>query len=207
MPQWGNTDNQSNAVSWAAATIGAGAGHTAEAANNNALYANTTANAFINNMTVGLFGVDQNEIYFAPGASTGWVLKRERSDGRVSYETLVAMHGMTGDGDGNTFGQWTITITGNPVNVASHATNTVSFTVAYTVDPPFLPAEVSWQVNTGTSWTTLTNNTTVTGATTNTLSWANVAASMNNYTFRALVIDGDGLAVNATSNAATLTIS
>lgn len=207
MPQWGNTDNQSNAVTWAAATIGAGAGATNEAANNDALYANTTANAFINNMTVGLFGVDQNEIYFAPGASTGWVLKRERSDGRVSYETLVAMHGMTGDGDANTFGQWTITIDNNPANVSANVGDDVSFTIAYTLDPPTLPVEVTWQVNTGTSWTALTDNTVVTGATTNTLSWANVASSMNNYTFRVLLVDGDGRAANATSNAATLTIN
>lgn len=58
MPQWRNTDNSSNSVSWAVA----GFKKAANSANRDAFFGNTTANAFIAGIKVGQFGVSTSEM-------------------------------------------------------------------------------------------------------------------------------------------------
>ena len=57
MGQWGLSDNASNSVSWAAASLCKGSGKAARAANNTALYGNTGVGVFVPNLSVGQFGV------------------------------------------------------------------------------------------------------------------------------------------------------
>ncbi|KAF2514954.1 T9SS type A sorting domain-containing protein [Flavobacterium foetidum] len=62
-----------------------------------------------------------------------------------------------------------------------------------------------WQVNDGSGYTDITNNSTYSGATTATLNITAASAAMNNYTYRAVV--SGGCTPNAISNAVTLTVN
>jgi len=109
MAQWGNTDVVSNSVTWAAETIQAGSGKTAIAANNTALYQNTTPNAFVAGLTIGQFGASKTEMKVTSGEgpkvhAPGWQLRRVGqgpligltvSDGSnfVNGETLIVSGG------------------------------------------------------------------------------------------------------------------
>ena len=101
MAQWGNTDDAANSVSWSNTTLNVAGPSTA-------LFANTTAEAFVANVAVGVFGVSTDEMAYANTAGTeadgvahaGWNLRTEGTGGRagrVQYETLVAMSSITGD--------------------------------------------------------------------------------------------------------------
>lgn len=108
MAQWGVNDAASNSVSWAAASLNVGSGNAAQAANNTALFGNTTADAYVTGQTIGQFGLSAAEVnttntsseaYGGKISHTGWVLRKEGSGGRagrVQYEVLVA-GGITGD--------------------------------------------------------------------------------------------------------------
>jgi hypothetical protein len=110
MAQWGNTDDAANSVSWAASSLNLGSGNANQAANNESLFANTTAEAFVANVAIGQFGVstaemgEQGESGSEAGAvpHAGWVLRTEGTGGRagrVHYEVLVAGSSITGDAD------------------------------------------------------------------------------------------------------------
>lgn len=100
MAQWGNTDDAANSVIWANTTLNV-------TANQAELFGNTTANAIVTNVEVGVFGVSTDEMNSANASSeasavahAGWVLRTEGTGGRagrVQYETLVAMSSITGD--------------------------------------------------------------------------------------------------------------
>ncbi len=98
MPLWSTTDANTSAPKFAVA------GGLGVSANGHTLYANTTADAFVPNLTVGVFGVDAAEIALANNATnkpthTGWVLRTEGSGGRagrIQTEVIVA-GGMGGD--------------------------------------------------------------------------------------------------------------
>lgn len=64
MSQWGRSDTNSNSVIWAAAQLN----KTVNTANRDALFGNTTANAFVNGVKVGQFGVDRNEVNVTNGS-------------------------------------------------------------------------------------------------------------------------------------------
>lgn len=70
MAQWGNTDDAANSVLWA---VG-GYGKTANSANRNEFFGNTTAGAYVNNYIVGQFGVDTTEMGVANGSVTEFIL-------------------------------------------------------------------------------------------------------------------------------------
>lgn len=98
MAQWGNTDDAANSVIWANTTL--------NVANTQAeLFNNTTADAVIDGVAVGVFGVSTDEMANTTGESSkvphaGWVLRTEGTGGRagrVSYEVLVAGSSITGD--------------------------------------------------------------------------------------------------------------
>ena len=67
--QWGNKDTSNNSPIWGPTLVGtqiAGTG-TANTANRDALYQNTTADAYQNNMTIGVYGVSPGEMADAVG--------------------------------------------------------------------------------------------------------------------------------------------
>lgn len=67
--QWGNKDTSNNSPIWGPTLVGtqiAGTG-TANTENRDALYQNTTADAYQNNMTIGVYGVSPAEMADATG--------------------------------------------------------------------------------------------------------------------------------------------
>lgn len=100
MALWSNTDANTSAPKFAVA------GGLGVSASSDTLYANTTASAFKTGLTLGVFGVDANEIALANNAAqkpthAGWVLRTVGTGGRagrVRTEVIVAMGSMTGDG-------------------------------------------------------------------------------------------------------------
>lgn len=102
MSQWGTNDVASNSVIWAPTSVKVAPTRT----NANLLFGNTTANAYINGVTVGMYGASGAEVTANGGgiAHSGWVLRTEGQGGRanrVSYEVLVA-GGMSGDASDDT---------------------------------------------------------------------------------------------------------
>jgi hypothetical protein len=112
MPSWGNRDAAANAPYWAVNSTIVNATNTKinasapTAANVALLYANTTANVYTQNETIGLFGMDNAEVANTQQngvAHAGWVLKTVGQGGRAGrtqYETLVTITNMISDGDG-----------------------------------------------------------------------------------------------------------
>ena len=70
MSQWKMDDSAANSVNWAAAQFKV----TPNTANRNALYNNTTPNAFISGMTVGQFAVDATEIAVTNGSIVAYTI-------------------------------------------------------------------------------------------------------------------------------------
>ena len=80
MAQWGNTDDAANSVLWGVSQLNL----TANSDNRDALFGNTTADAFVSGETIGQYGVDTQEAQ-ANGAfaHSGWVLRKAGSGGRA----------------------------------------------------------------------------------------------------------------------------
>ena len=206
MPLWGTNDAASNSTIYAAAQLK----QAPNTANRDALFGNTTANAYFDGVTVGQYGVDANEVAAGGGRTshTGWVLRTTGQggrSGRVFDEVLVA-GGMSGDAEDVAFPDYRINITTQPVNTTINATTNVNntgviFTVASTV-PAGGTITYLWQANTGSGFVNAAAGTT--GNTT-----ANLTVQANSFTtgaqFRVL-LQTTG-AVNVTSSVATLTIN
>lgn len=110
-------------------------------------------------------------------AHAGWVVKRDRGNGRVSYETLVAMGSISGDAAGGAddviLPNITLRINAQPVSLANVAgTSNVSFTVAASSRPAGATLSYVWQANTGAGFANLVANASITGVGTATLSIA-----------------------------------
>ena len=127
MPLWGNTDTAAQSAIFAPQQLKVAA----NAANRNALFGNTTANAYIDGTTIGQYGVDATEIEATRfdkenrPAHTGWVLRTEGQGGRagrVQHEVLVALH-ISGDAENTAFQQTAINVTGQPANATANAVN------------------------------------------------------------------------------------
>ena len=105
MPLWSNIDANTSVPKSAPSLVSLE--NTQD--NSNLMYANTTADAFVTNETIGVFGVDSTEQGIAgnagnTGAHAGWIIRTEGSGGRagrVHSETLVAMGSISSDGDSN----------------------------------------------------------------------------------------------------------
>lgn len=180
MSSWGKNDAASNAVFWAAQQLK----KTANSANRDALYGNTTANGFVDGLTTGMFAVDPAESKVAKGAvpHTGWVLRTEGSGGRagrVFYETLVA-GGIPDDGsDDAVLPDAVITIGTQPSSASANASADAiaTFTVSGSVDPTGSITYV-WQKWGGSSFSNLTATGAYSNVTTATLAvLANTAAN------------------------------
>jgi len=135
MAQWKNTDNAANSVLWAVA----GFKTTANAANRNAFFGNTTPDAFIDGIAAGQFGATPNEVTAESAiAHAGWVVRKEGTDGRagrVQYETLVAMGSLTGDAEDIVLKDLKLVFTAQPQSVVTEAGEPVTF-VAVAVSAP-----------------------------------------------------------------------
>lgn len=225
MSSWGNNDNAANAPYWAvnSAIAPDNPNRAAPTAANVALlYANTTPNVYIQDTTIGLFGVDAQEdgVIGNKGAHTGWTVKTQGSGGRagrVTYETLVALSNMFTDGDGQLLPNVSITLA--VTSSASVKANTLYANSASFVVTPTLAGNTAavltyqWQVNNAAGslgWTNVVNgtpaNTNYTGGTTTTLLVKPADTTVNGYKFRAIVTAADQ-GVTATSANGTITVS
>lgn len=70
MAQWGNVDNAANSVLWGVV----GYNKPANSVTQTAFFGNTTADAYSNGITVGLFGVDTTEVGVSNGSVVGFTL-------------------------------------------------------------------------------------------------------------------------------------
>ena len=222
MSSWGNNDNAANAPYWAVnSTIVKNnpSGATPDSANVAKLYANTTANVYIQDTTIGLFGVDAQESLVTHASHSGWVLKTTGQGGRagrVQNEVLVALSTMNSDGDGQTYANVSITLAG-PSNAQVGASSTNANSVIFSVSPTLVgntsaTLTYQWQVNSNTGalgWTSVANstptNTSYVGGTSASLSVYPKTAAANAYVFRAVVTAADQ-GVTATSSNAIITI-
>lgn len=221
MAQWGMSDASSNSVLWAPTSVKL----TPNTTNRDALFDNTTADAFITNLTVGQFGADVTEQQVARNAGqpkaahAGWVLRTVGSGGRanrVQYETLVASGSLTSDAsDDATLPDATITITVQPAAtksaVAAAAIASLS-TVTATIFPTTASITYTWQqsVDGGATYSNINPNGGVfTGANTATLGvnagMTDTSSTWNGAKFRC-VLTASG-AATVTSTATTLTVT
>ena len=220
MSSWGNNDNAANAPYWAVnSTIVKNnpSGATPTSANVAKLYANTTANVYIQDTTIGLFGVDPNESLVTHASHSGWVLKTTGQGGRagrIQNEVLVALSTMSGDGDAQAYANVTITLSG-PSNAsalanATYFANTVSFSVTPTLTGNTAATlTYLWQYHNGSTWTNLqANNASIhySGGTTNTL-YAMPGTTAASGTIYRLTVTAADQGVVAYSSNATITIT
>jgi hypothetical protein len=156
MAQWGNTDDAANSVIWAVA----GLNKTANTANRNALFGNTTPDAYFDGVTIGQYGVDVNEAAAARATvgaprpvASGWVLRTEGSGGRagrVQMETLVAMRSITGDAEDAVFPDFALIINTQPVDATANADagEEAFFTVFASSVPAGANIQYEWEYTT-----------------------------------------------------------
>lgn len=205
MPLWGKVDNAANSTIFAAAQVN----KAPDSTNRELLFANTTADAFITNATIGQFGVDVTEQQAASGvAHTGWILRTTGTGGRagrVFHETLVAMNSITGDGDDPGFPDYRIVINTQPSSNAIGPGNAVSFIVSAVSIPSSGTLSYEWQKTYGSEdWETLFDGGVFSTTDTNTLSISN-NSTLDGNVFRVIVSVEGGLSV--TSANATLTVT
>lgn len=204
MPLWKNTDDAANSTIFAAAQLK----QAPNTDNRDALFGNTTANAYFDGVTVGQYGVDDKEIAANPGvAHTGWVLRTEGQGGRagrVMTEVLVA-GGITGDAEDTSFPDYIVRITSEPVaNTGSISGNiTRTFGVGAATTPTGGTLSYLWYYSTTSATAGFATTAAVSGfsgQTTNALS-ANIATLAANVWVRAVVSVSGG---NASVNTATV---
>ena len=171
MSQWSNDDSAANSVIWGTAQLNT----TVNTANRDALFGNTTANAFVAGVTTGQFGVDSSEqiaarvTSSARGAHSGWNLRTTGSGGRagrVHVETLVAMKTLTTDAtDDAVLPDLGIYIITQPVSGTGSAGDdeTVTFTVLADTGPAGGSITYQWNFANG---DVVSNDTTHAGAAT-----------------------------------------
>ena len=227
MSSWGNNDNAANAPYWAVnSTIMnvaqvEGHGSAPTAANVAKLYANTTADVYTSGATVGLFAVDAQESLATHAQHTGWVLRTTGSGGRagrVQNEVLVALSSIAGDGDGQTYANVNITLTG-PSNGSNTAGSANANVVIFSVSPSLVgntsaTLTYQWQVNnnTGGTWVDMADGNNAqpggvqkSGTSTATLTVKPWNTTANGYVFRCIVTAADQ-GVSATSANGQITI-
>lgn len=121
-------------------------------------------------------GADRNEVAAVAGiAQPGWVVVRDRGNGRKTYETLVAMKNPPVEtADDAILPDAGIKITTQPQTVSITANAATSFTVVATSNPT-VTLSYQWQVssNAGVTYTNVSNGGVYANATTATLSLAN----------------------------------
>lgn len=195
MPLWGKNDAASNSTIYAAAQVN----KAPNTANRDALFGNTTANAFITGATVGQFGVDANEVAAGGGkvAHTGWVLRTVGQGGRagrVFNEVLVA-GGIGTDAEDVTFPDYTLRVLTNPSNVSANITANESktFTVSAASTPAGATLTYNWLYSTTNATAGFANastNTAFSGATTATLTANAATLGVNTWVYAVVSATG-----------------
>ncbi len=204
MSQWKNTDSSANSVLWAAAAFKV----PANTANRDAMFANTTADAFVPGQKVGVFAADVAEVA-AESAIThaGWQVRREGTGGRagrVQYETLVAMGSITTDAEDTVLKDIKITFTGQPANLTVVGANSATFAVSVASIPANATIAFQWQANTGAGFANLADEDVYSNTTTATLS-ISAGTGLNGVQYRAVATSAGANTI--TSKAAVLTVS
>lgn len=214
MALWANTDDAANSTIFAASQVN----KTPNTANQSDLFGNTTADAFITGVTVGQFGVSQDEAVAARAegkkvAHSGWVLETIGSGGRagrVQREVLVAMNTIGGDAEDASFPDYTLSFTTQPTSLEDDldisAADTATFTVAAVSAPTGATISYLWQYSTddGATWATTVAVAGFSTQTTATLGVAAASLAAENYQVRCR-ISATG-ADNVFSSAALFTV-
>lgn len=195
MPLWGNTDANTALPHQVLAQLNK------DSANNTLkllLHNNTTSGLFVTNVATGMFGVDSNEQAAvkaaggAVGAHAGWNLRIEGTggrEGRVFYETIVAMGSISGDSEDSVFVDYTIVITSQPQDSEEASGNAVSFSVSAHTVPSGGTLTYKWQRDGGPAaqtWADIANTGLFVGNISSTLSVSN-NSTLGDNTFRVLV--------------------
>lgn len=202
MAQWKNTDSAANSVLWAVEQYN----KKANSVNQTAFYGNTTADSYVTGVTVGQFGISESEAAQNPVSHAGWVVKTTGSGGRagrVSYETLVAMSSISGDGD-SLPPPIVITISGQPANDSANSSANEIATFGVTATAPSGTLSYVWQKYGGAAFANLTNSGAYSNVTTSTLSVLSNTASTGEV-YRVVITNS--LGGTATSANATLTVT
>jgi hypothetical protein len=206
MALWGNVDNAANSDIAALMQVSA----RVSTSERTRLYGNVTRGAFqSSNVIVGQFGVGASEIRAmnadvggAHPQHAGWVLRREGTGlraGRVTYETLVAMGSMSGDGADDTYiPDYAIVIGTQPLSNTSATRGNLNFTVVASSVPSGATLQYFWQVNNG-GWANVTNTAGQYFSNTSATFTANNVTANGNV-FRAMIMTTGGATV-FTSNA------
>ena len=172
-------------------------------------------------VTTAVYGVDRYEVA-AAGVTTvggkaaayavshsGWVGIMTYIDThgrlRVKSEVLVAggINTVSDAGDDPVFPDNYITISSQPVGVATTSGGTAVFSVTAAATPT-ASLVYQWQQSTGGAYSNLSNGGQISGATSSSVSIANTNSSRNGYNYRVVITTAGG--ASATSNSATLTI-
>lgn len=205
MAQWGSSDASSNSVLWAPTSVKLAPTST----NRDALYGNTTADAFVTGQTIGMFGVDANEMAANNGsiAHTGWILRTEGSGGRagrVQTEVLVAGGIGTDGSDDTVLPDYRIVINTQPSGATANTTDAeeATFTVAAVTVPAGGTLTYAWTYANGDAIQAGANVGVSTGATLT----VNSGVETANVSFK-VEISTTGGAANVVSANATLTIT
>jgi hypothetical protein len=207
MPLWGSNDAASNSTIFAAAQVKVAP----NTANRDALFGNTTANAFIAGVTVGQYGVDAAEIAAGGGSAshTGWVLRTAGQGGRagrVQEEVLVA-GGITGDAEDVAYPDYAIRVLSQPVDleidVSANADNTGVFTVSAATVPSGGTISYLWVVDTGSGFVNAAAGTT--GNTTTALTVFGNTFSTGDLFKVVMTTTGGAAQVNSTAAELTVT--
>lgn len=209
---WGNYDNAANSPFWSAASVNL----TPDSANATLLFANTSANVFIANTTVGVFGIDANESQVRSGSvHTGWVLRKTFDGGRagrVQEEVLVALSTMNNDSD-TVYANTVLAISTQPSSnsTSKGAGKSINFSVVATATPD-APITYLWQYNTSSGslgWTNAAGAPLLfSNAGTATLTANAVANTTNTYVVRVQIASPTWTnAANVISSNATITIT
>lgn len=206
MAQWGNGDQSNNAPIWAAGLVN----KSVNTANRDALYQNTTADAFVTGTTKGVFAIDKDELATAKAPHTGWVMRTVGTGGRagrVQYEVLVA-GGIASDDSGDTVLDklYQLVFDTQPSSTTSNssANAVATFTVAAHSVPVGASLSYQWQIKSNGSFVNVTANATYSNVTTATLYIANTTG-LDNTVYQVFVSAAN--AATITSNNVTLTVT
>lgn len=193
MPLWGNADNAANSTIYTASQFN----KAPDTANQSALFGNTTADFFVTGETIGVYGVDAQEMAAAQTAPqhAGWVIRHEGSGGRagrVWFETLVAMGSMTEDSEDSAFVDYRLVITTQPTSNTQVTGNVVTFSVVAESIPSGATIRYQWQVDGGpavATWSNIANAGIYASSSGNTTATLRISdnATVNNNVYRVLV--------------------
>jgi hypothetical protein len=155
-----------------------------------------------------VYGADNDEVEVSNSSiyelsHSGWVGIASYLDWegnlRVKSEVLVAMSSIESDGaDDSVLPDVSIIFLSNPQNATGvGSTSTVSFQSLVGITPSGSSLTYNWQVSPDdTTYTNITDNSTYSGSTTNTLSIANTDTSLDGFYYRLSVSSGDTTAIS-----------